>query len=135
MKDEFLYDLLRYIAKHPISMPEVPRVATDEEVVDFINLFMRPARCQNNSSTSYGLKHIAERAIGYIFHGSSTYCYVSNIQFKSCMRKASNRYVARDVDDDGVNEVYNFRWRKGAMEIFEITGVVGAVPQKGLLDD
>lgn len=92
------------------------RDATDEDVEDFINLFMESSSTLYKGWTSYGLKHIAERVIGHLFYGSTTYAYayVSNAQMKEIMHK---HFSGRPDFDGSPNELFKFKWKKGIKEI------------------
>lgn len=127
-RQQFMRDLLLYIAQHPILEQDNSYAdATDEEVRAFIRLFMQPTLRRTNAMTSYGLKHAAERTIGYIFHGDSAYNYVSNYQFKTIMREDEfSHFYPKQEDEDSPNDIYAFRWRAGAEDLMYAFGVYGA---------
>lgn len=126
-------DLMRSVIRrvavtHPmLEQPNDARWATDEEVRDFIRMFMRFQISYNHNYTSYGLKHIAERTIGFLFHGSSSYSYVSNDQFKRIMSEDEFSLFGGKPDrkDSDLNHVYCFRWTTGALETFFDFGIQG----------
>ena len=125
---EFIYKLLKHIADNPINEQDGSCAhATDEEVRNFIRLFMVPTRRHNKNYTSYGLKHAAERTIGYIFHGSDCYSYVSNGQFKRIMQEDEFKYrfFPKPADAQSVNDHYCFRWNKLAETTMYAFGVYG----------
>lgn len=129
-KREFIYKLLKHIADNPINEQDCSCAhATDEEVRNFIRLFMVPTHRHNKNYTSYGLKHAAERTIGYIFHGSSSYSYVSNGQFKRIMQEDEFKYSFRPKRDGdrSPNDIYCFRWNKLAETTMYAFGVYGSM--------
>lgn len=127
----FIRSLIKRVAvTHPIKeqVRDCGAQATDEEVRDFIRIFMRPTITRRNTHhSSYSLKHITENAIGYIFYGSSSYNYVSNDQFKRIMREDEFRdwYWPKPLSSAPVNENYCFRWAEGAEHVFAAFGVYG----------
>lgn len=119
-------DLIRALVKrvavtHPVICQKTSS-ATDEEVRDFIRIFMCAAT-KYNVCSSYGLKHVAENVIGYIFHGDSVYSYVSNDQFKRIMRESEFVHFQPKEIGNSQNEQYTFRWKSGAEMIFDAFGV------------
>lgn len=118
-------ELIRRVAvTNPINHQE-DGPATDEEVRDFIRIFLRPACLHNYRFSSYLLKHVAERAIGYIFHGSSNSCYVFHDKLKRIMREPEfASYNPRQCEGKD-NEVYKFRFAVGVEGILEAFGVFG----------
>lgn len=131
MKEErnaMLVMLLKHITEYPVKeQPDDYTPATDEEVREFIRIFMKPAG-RYNYTTSYGLKGAAERAIGHIFHGSHAYSYVSNEQFKRIMNESEFKFWFRPKPEaeDSPNDRYMFRWAKGAEDLFHSLGVYGS---------
>lgn len=79
--------------------------ATDEEVKDFISIFLTRTHNINYRISSYSLKHMAERTIGHIFYHNEWYKYVSNTQFKRCMHEMGFRNRPNSLDAE--NECYN----------------------------
>lgn len=113
-KINFVRALLQRIINYPPCIQSSSITATDDEVRAFIRIFMIPnyGRRSNRSISSYGLKHVAERTIGYLFHGSDVYAYVSNDQFKRIMHEDEFefKYSPKAVDESDVNEYYSFHW-------------------------
>lgn len=90
--------------------------ATDSEISDFINLFMRRTAGRYNANySSYTLKHLAERVIGYLFNGSTNYYYVSNEQIKKIMLEAG--FGSKNADEQGTNLYFDFAWKPGMEDI------------------
>lgn len=129
-RQEFLRDLIAYLMRNPVKTTECA-AATDEEVRQFIELFMEPASRYNDNYTSYGLKHAAERTIGHLFYGSDNYHYVSNEQFKRVIN-ATGQFLNKPECEGSPNDIYCFRWRPGAMDVLLALGVYGT-PQRGIL--
>lgn len=130
----FAYNIAKYYAKHPIVEHERTN-ASDEEVRDFVRLFMRPARKRNLRYTSQGLKHIAEQTIGSIFRGGEYFAYVSNEQLKRIV-KENPLYNPKAADADGVDEYYYFTWScDAAKKMLDAFGITATYSVPSLLSD
>lgn len=132
VNQKLIFDLMHYIAHHPILEQEEGACATDDEVRAFIRIFMHPSQTSHLLS-SYSLKHIAERTIGFLFHGSNEYSYVSNEQFKRIMREEEFSYFKPMHKGD--NDYYYFKFTGIADTIFKSLGVCNTVKGNSLRDE
>ena len=132
-RQDFLRDLIAHLMTHPVQTTQCAN-ATDDEVRQFIMLFMEPTMSRfNHDITSYGLKHIAERTIGHLFYGSDNYHYVSNDQFKRVINETGH-FFRKQSSHNSPNDIYCFRWREGAEDVFYALGVHGT-NKRGILQE
>ena len=130
-RQKFLRDLMEFLINRPVPAINSRANATDEEVLQFINLFMESVFHYNRTITSYRLKHAAEKTIGYLFYGTHDYHYVSNDQFKRVINERGG-FCGKPSCEGSPNDVYAFRWRPGAMDVLVALGVFEQ-SQRGLL--
>lgn len=96
--------------------------ATDEEVRFFIEAFMERTMTINNEISSYGLKHICERALSKVFYKDYNDLgrYTTNEQFKRVMEQLGFK---KKIGIKSENEFYGFAWRFGAQGVMQAFGM------------